>query len=124
MANKKKKELSRKRKCDLERRRRRSPNSREIPKAPTSRLDMLEAFRKFGLDEVLGMASCKVPGHSHWSEYPDVVLASLMFVKAQFALDLTRKNGESSSQSLEDACLYLMNYASCLYGKIKSRSVR
>lgn len=123
MASKKKK-LLQKRERDLEKRCRRPPSPREIPKAPTSALDMLDEFRKFGLAEASGMVAGKDSDYGHWSEYPDVVLASLMFTGAKRAVELTRKDDEAVNKSLEDTCLDLINCASFLYGKLKSRSVR
>ncbi len=88
-------------------------------------IDQLEAARREALAKADDMVSRKGRDYGHWSEYPEVVLASLTFVKAKRMLELAIRakvgDGKEANEPMEDSALDLINYASFMYGKVRDR---
>jgi len=64
--------------------------------------------------------------YGHFSQYPDVVLASNIFTKAKRILELTMRahvnpDMRPKFESVDDSCLDLINYASFLWAKNKNK---
>lgn len=90
-------------------------------------IEEFEALRKEALAKSDAMTAKKGDDYGHWSTYPEIVLASLTFVKAKRMLQLAMKTiagGAETNEPMEDSALDLINYASFLYGKIKERKAK
>lgn len=88
-------------------------------------IDELEKLREEALSKAGAMVARKGRDYGHWSDYPEVVLASLTFVKAKRLLELAvrsaRGDDKEANEPMEDSALDLINYASFLAAKIVVR---
>lgn len=57
--------------------------------------------------------------YGHFSLYPDIVLASLIWVKGRRILEIVQKQKTPNFESIEDSCLDILNYVRFLYAKQK-----
>jgi hypothetical protein len=83
-----------------------------------------EWLRKGALKKASGMVKGKGGDYGHFSEYPEVVLASNIFTKAKRLLNLAIKatrGGKEVNEPMEDSALDLINYASFIYSKVMHR---
>lgn len=91
-----------------------------------ARIAKLETLRQEAIARADSMVSGKGADYGHWSEYPEVVIASLCFVKAKRALELALQRAANPDhqpkfEAFEDTALDGINYFSFMYGKAKGK---
>jgi len=85
----------------------------------------MEELRKEALAKADAMVSGKGADYGHWSAYPEIVLASLNFVKAKRTLELAIQRAsnpthQAKNEPFEDSALDGINYLSFLHARSMS----
>lgn len=79
------------------------------------------------VDKANALHKKKGKDYGHFSEYPDVVLASAIYLKAKRLVELTVKEavGQAATfEPIDDSCLDAVNYLRFLYAKQQKKRGR